>query len=151
MKDLCDIPLGEEQNGLWRREWRSSAPAPAPPMGVFCVLYKEWPLRSVMALRDGLTRRPRKGRKRGGRKENVPELVHCVRKVPTHKLDPVNLLDLQTNMEMEGYFRPRLRVCLTFIVVTYELSLSLRERKSLSVKTPHFVLTRKDKGRREER
>ena len=72
-----------------------------------------------------------------------------VRKVPTHKLDPVNLLDLQTNMEMEGYFRPRLRVCLTFIVVTHELS--MEDSASLSVKTPHFVLTRKDKGRREER
>ena len=72
-----------------------------------------------------------------------------VRKVPTHKLDPVNLLDLQTNMEMEGYFRPRLRVCLTFtIVVTHELP--LKDSASLSVKTPHFVLTRKDKGRRGE-
>ena len=71
-----------------------------------------------------------------------------VRKVPTHKLDPVNLLDLQTNMEMEGYFRPRLRVRLTFIVVTHELS--VEDRASLSVRTPHFVLTRKDKGRRKE-
>ena len=53
-----------------------------------------------------------------------------VRKVPTHKLDPVNLLDLQTNME---------------IVVTHELSM-----EDVSVVTSHFVLTRKDKGRRGE-